>query len=117
MSIKYCYHLPWTGEEWIDLFRTTFSEFSSRHAKDERFRAIEKVRDREAYFHEYVQELKTRVKEGSNRPSSKEKVPSILPSTLRSTPISSLAQEGVLRLAARIESDVHVLLDGDEACR
>lgn len=73
-------------EVFIALFRTTFSEFSSRHAKDERFRAIEKVRDREACFHEYVLELKTRVKEGSNRPSSKEKVLFILLSTRSLTP-------------------------------
>jgi transcription elongation regulator 1 len=55
-------------------FRTTFNEFSSRHSKDERFRAVEKIRDREAWFHEYVQELKTQEKEGSNRHSEKEKV-------------------------------------------
>ncbi len=55
-------------------FRSTFNEFSSRHSKDERFRAVEKIRDREAWFHEYVQELKTREKDGSSRHSEKEKV-------------------------------------------
>jgi len=55
-------------------FRTTFNEFSPRHSKDERFRAVEKIRDREAWFHEYIQELKTQEKEGSNRHSDKEKV-------------------------------------------
>ncbi len=55
-------------------FRSTFNEFASRHSKDERFRAVEKIRDREAWFHEYVQELKTRDKDGSNRHSEKEKV-------------------------------------------
>ncbi len=54
--------------------RSTFTEFSSRHSKDERFRAVEKIRDREAWFHEYVQELKTKEKEGSSRHSEKEKV-------------------------------------------
>ncbi|UJR30629.1 hypothetical protein I4U23_018153 [Adineta vaga] len=52
--------------------KTTFTEFSSRHGKDERFRAIEKIRDREAWFHEYVQELKTQEKDGSNRHNDKE---------------------------------------------
>jgi len=54
--------------------RTTFTEFSTRHSKDERFRAIEKVRDRESWFHEYVGELKSREKEETNRPNDKEKV-------------------------------------------
>jgi transcription elongation regulator 1 len=58
----------------IDVFRTTFNEFSARHSKDERFRIVEKIRDRETWFHEYVQELKTRVKDGSNRYNDKEKV-------------------------------------------
>lgn len=58
----------------IRSFRSTFNEFSSRHSKDERFRAVEKIRDREAWFHEYVQQLKTREKEGSSRHSDKEKV-------------------------------------------
>lgn len=60
----------------IDIFRTTFHEFSSRHSKDERFRAVERIRDRETWFHDYVQELKTREKEGSSRHSDKEKVSS-----------------------------------------
>ncbi len=54
--------------------RSTFTEFSSRHSKDERFRAVEKIRDREAWFHEYVQELKTKEKEVPSRHSEKEKV-------------------------------------------
>ncbi|CAF2676953.1 unnamed protein product [Rotaria sp. Silwood2] len=54
--------------------KTTFNEFSSRHSKDERFRAVEKIRDREAWFHDYIQELKTREKDGSSRHSEKEKL-------------------------------------------
>ncbi|CAF4353451.1 unnamed protein product, partial [Adineta steineri] len=53
--------------------KTTYNEFSSRHSKDERFRAVEKIRDREAWFHEYVQELKTQEKDGSNKHTIKEK--------------------------------------------
>ncbi|CAF1040655.1 unnamed protein product [Didymodactylos carnosus] len=52
--------------------RTTFNEFSSRYGKDERFRAIEKSRDREAWFQEYLIELKRREKE--DRYSDKEKL-------------------------------------------
>jgi hypothetical protein len=35
---------------------------------------VEKIRDREAWFHEYIQELKTREKDGSSRHYDKEKV-------------------------------------------
>ncbi|CAF0783715.1 unnamed protein product [Didymodactylos carnosus] len=52
--------------------RTTFNEFSSRYGKDERFRVIEKSRDRETWFQEYLNELKRREKE--ERYSSKEKL-------------------------------------------
>jgi len=58
----------------FDEFRSTFNEFASRHSKDERFRAVERIRDRESWFHEYVQELKTREKDGSHRHHDKEKV-------------------------------------------
>jgi transcription elongation regulator 1 len=54
--------------------KSTFNEFSSRHSKDERFRVVEKIRDREAWFHEYIQELKTRGKDGSTRHHDKEKL-------------------------------------------
>ncbi|CAF3434386.1 unnamed protein product [Rotaria socialis] len=54
--------------------KTTFTEFSARHSKDERFRAIEKIRDREAWFHDYMQELKIKEKQGSSRHSDKEKL-------------------------------------------
>jgi transcription elongation regulator 1 len=72
VSIKY--KLFFYYKKFIYCFRSTFNEFSSRHSKDERFRAVEKIRDREAWFHEYVQELKTREKEGPSRHNEKEKV-------------------------------------------
>lgn len=43
---------------------------------------VEKLRDRESYFHEYIQELKTREKDGSHRRTDKE--------TVRPSPIISL---------------------------
>ena len=54
--------------------RSTFNEFASRHSKDQRFRVVEKLRDRESYFHEYIQELRTREKDGSHRRTDKETV-------------------------------------------
>jgi len=38
--------------------RTTFSEFASKWGRDPRFRAIEKMRDREVMFSEYVVEVR-----------------------------------------------------------
>lgn len=34
--------------------RATFSEFVAKHAKDSRFEAIEKMKDREASFNEFM---------------------------------------------------------------
>ena len=42
----------------IGMYRMTFSEFARLHGKDERFKAIEKKREREAIFSEYVTDLK-----------------------------------------------------------
>lgn len=38
--------------------RSSFSEFAQRHGKDERFKAVEKMREREQLFSDYLQELK-----------------------------------------------------------
>merc|ERR1712013_324429 len=43
--------------------KSSWSEFSREQAKDERFKAIEKSRDREANFNDYVSELKKKDKE------------------------------------------------------
>lgn len=43
--------------------RSSFSEFSQRNAKEERYRAIEKVRERESLFNEYIVEVRRREKE------------------------------------------------------
>ena len=39
-------------------YRSNFSDFSSRYGKDERFRVVEKMREREQMFSEYLSELK-----------------------------------------------------------
>ena len=41
----------------------TFSEFSSHYAKDERFKAIEKMKDRESMFNDYLSDLRKQEKE------------------------------------------------------
>ncbi|TRY95400.1 hypothetical protein DNTS_017060 [Danionella cerebrum] len=45
--------------------RTTFSEFAAKHSKDPRFRTIEKMKDREAIFIEFMTGLKKKDKEDS----------------------------------------------------
>ena len=39
-------------------YRTTFSEFCRTYGKDERFKSIEKMKEREALFQERISELK-----------------------------------------------------------
>ncbi|KFQ25632.1 Transcription elongation regulator 1-like, partial [Merops nubicus] len=45
--------------------RTTFSEFAAKHAKDSRFKAIEKMKDREALFNEFITAARKKEKEDS----------------------------------------------------
>ena len=43
--------------------RTTFSEFAMKYGKDDRFKGIEKMKDRESLFTEFMVELKKKEKE------------------------------------------------------
>lgn len=45
--------------------RATFSEFAAKHAKDSRFKAIEKMKDREVLFNEFVAAARKKEKEDS----------------------------------------------------
>ncbi|KTF90082.1 hypothetical protein cypCar_00024546 [Cyprinus carpio] len=51
--------------------RTTFSEFAAKHAKDSRFKAVEKMKDREAIFNEYMTAFKKKEKENSKNRGEK----------------------------------------------
>ncbi|GBM20053.1 Transcription elongation regulator 1 [Araneus ventricosus] len=51
--------------------KSTFSDFAQRYGKDERFKAIEKMRDRESIFNDYLQDV--RRKERDERSSQREK--------------------------------------------
>ena len=57
----------------IGMYRMTFSEFARLHGKDERFKAIEKKREREAIFSEYVTDLKrsSRERDGQHKESAR----------------------------------------------
>lgn len=52
--------------------RSSFSSFASKWGKDSRFKGVEKMRDKEDIFNEYVQELEKKEKE--ERKERKEKV-------------------------------------------
>lgn len=52
-------------------FRTTFSEFAAKHARDTRFKAIEKMKDREAIFTEFMTSLRKKEKENSKNRGEK----------------------------------------------
>ncbi|XP_053623455.1 transcription elongation regulator 1-like isoform X2 [Plodia interpunctella] len=43
--------------------KSSFSDFTSKHGRDERYKAIEKQRDRETYFNEFLAEVRKREKE------------------------------------------------------
>uniref|UniRef100_A0AAR2JYR9 Transcription elongation regulator 1 n=1 Tax=Pygocentrus nattereri TaxID=42514 RepID=A0AAR2JYR9_PYGNA len=53
--------------------RTTFSEFASKHARDPRFKAIDKMKDREAMFTEFMTALRKKDKEDSKTKGEKVK--------------------------------------------
>lgn len=49
--------------EEILIFRSSFNDFASKHGRDERFKAVEKSKDRESMFKDYVDELRKKEKE------------------------------------------------------
>ncbi|KAG8439250.1 hypothetical protein GDO86_005466 [Hymenochirus boettgeri] len=54
--------------------RTTFSEFAAKHAKDARFKAIEKMKDRETLFNEYMIAARKKEKEDTKNKGEKVRV-------------------------------------------
>lgn len=51
--------------------RMTFSEFAAKHARDSRFKAIEKMKDREAIYVEFMTALRKKEKEDSKNRAEK----------------------------------------------
>jgi transcription elongation regulator 1 len=43
--------------------RSSFSDFAQKHGRDERFKNVEKMRERESLFNEYLLEVRKREKE------------------------------------------------------
>ncbi|XP_019964893.2 transcription elongation regulator 1 isoform X1 [Paralichthys olivaceus] len=54
--------------------RTTFSEFAMKHGRDPRFKTIEKMKDREAIFVEFITAMRKREKEDSKSRGEKVKL-------------------------------------------
>ena len=52
--------------------KTTFSTFSQKFSKDSRFRNVDRSRDRESYFNEFISDLKR--KEREDKEKNREKV-------------------------------------------
>ncbi|XP_045781405.1 transcription elongation regulator 1-like isoform X2 [Maniola jurtina] len=47
--------------------KSSFTDFSSKFGRDERFKNIEKMRDRETYFNEYIVEVRKKEKEEKDK--------------------------------------------------
>lgn len=45
------------------MLRSSFSDFCQRYGKDDRYKAIEKVRERESLFNEYIVDVRRQEKE------------------------------------------------------
>lgn len=50
-----CFYILWS--------RSSFSDFAQKYAKDERFKGVEKMRERESLFNEYLIDVRRREKE------------------------------------------------------
>lgn len=59
IKIKYFYNLS----IFFLCFRLFFSEFVLKYGKDERFKGIEKMRERESIFSDYCSDLRRKEKE------------------------------------------------------
>lgn len=79
------------------IFRSSFSEFAQKYGKDDRFRIIEKIRERESLFNEFIVEI--RKKEKDDKIHKKEQVSQI-----------SFIQKKYFFLHARCES-LEMILD------
>lgn len=55
------------------IHRSSFSDFAFKYSKDERFKSVEKMREREQLFTDYLAELKKVGKHKEEQKSSKSK--------------------------------------------
>ena len=60
------------------IFRSLFSDFASKYGKEERFKGIDKMRERESIFIEYVNDLRKREKEEKSMLKEKVRIKMLL---------------------------------------
>jgi hypothetical protein len=53
------------------LFRTSFSDFAAKYGRDERFKSVDKMRERELLFNEYLLEVRRKESNEGRGPSVK----------------------------------------------
>ena len=63
----------WCCPNYVYAHRSSFSEFAFKYSKDERFKSVEKMREREQLFTDYLAELKKVSKHKEEQKSSKSK--------------------------------------------
>ncbi|VDP15566.1 unnamed protein product [Soboliphyme baturini] len=55
------------------MFRSSFSDFASKYGRDSRFKGIEKMRERETMFDDYVREVRRKEREEKTAVRNKQK--------------------------------------------
>lgn len=59
----FCFYKKYQFIYFLFLCRSSFSDFAQKHGRDERFKNVEKMRERESLFNEYLLEVRKREKE------------------------------------------------------
>lgn len=93
--------------------RTTFTEFAQKYSRDERFKNIEKMRERESMFNDYLSQVKKREREekSAHREKVKQFMRTLLPKCHSETPSRTFIHCFLLLLFAD-SSRFHRIIEG-----
>ena len=58
--------------------KSSFSDFASKHGKDERFKGVDKMRDRENLFNDFITNLRRRDREEKSALKDKVRLDSVV---------------------------------------
>lgn len=61
--LSLCFYRKYSFIYFLFFYRSSFSDFAQKHGRDERFKNVEKMRERESLFNEYLLEVRKREKE------------------------------------------------------
>ena len=86
--------------------RASFSDFAGKYSKEERFKGIEKMREREAVFNDFVSEVRRKEKEESR--SLKEKVCLLVVASERLGSASVFRMSGHMHRVVCLLSFMHI---------